>query len=145
MSTCPTAPLSLLAHSLFTPFQLLCQLVYLAHSHFLTLLGTVGATGPGTNYRGFVDALRIIAREEGLCGLYRGLAPSLLLISHGSINFMVYEELKLAVKHWRASNGDDGRPGAQDYVLAGLGAKIAASLVTYPLQVGVWVKRVALL
>ena len=101
----------------------------------MPLAAGAAAAASSTHYRGFLDALRTIAREEGLLGFYRGLAPSLLLISHGSINLMVYEELKLAVKEWRASNGHNGGPLAQDYVVAGLGAKIAAQLVTYPLQV----------
>jgi Mitochondrial carrier protein len=31
-------------------------------------------------YRGMVDAVKQIAREEGLAGFYRGLGPSLLLV-----------------------------------------------------------------
>ena len=34
-------------------------------------------------YRGFVDALVQIARTEGVGGLYKGLSPSLFLVSHG--------------------------------------------------------------
>ena len=32
-------------------------------------------------YRGFTHAVRQIAREEGFAGFYRGLLPSLLLVS----------------------------------------------------------------
>jgi solute carrier family 25 folate transporter 32 len=47
-------------------------------------------------YRGMLDALARIGREEGLRGYYKGLAPSLLLqTTHGAVQFAVYEELKV--------------------------------------------------
>lgn len=51
-------------------------------------------------YSGTVDAVMHIAREEGLSGFYRGLGPSLLLVSHGAIQFMVYEELRSLSANW---------------------------------------------
>ena len=35
-------------------------------------------------YRGFVHAVKQIAKEEGVRGFYKGLLPSLLLVSHAS-------------------------------------------------------------
>jgi solute carrier family 25 folate transporter 32 len=37
------------------------------------------------DYRGVADAVARIVREEGALSLYRGLGPSLLLVSHGSL------------------------------------------------------------
>lgn len=51
-------------------------------------------------YKGTADAVMNIAREEGLAGFYRGLGPSLLLVSHGAIQFMVYEELRSLSANW---------------------------------------------
>ena len=45
-------------------------------------------------YKGLIDCLYSIARNEGVSGLYKGLTPSLLLVSHGAIQFTCYENLK---------------------------------------------------
>jgi solute carrier family 25 folate transporter 32 len=45
-------------------------------------------------YRGFVDALGQIARNEGIAGLYKGLGPSVFLVSHGALQFAAYERLR---------------------------------------------------
>jgi len=37
----------------------------------------------GKQYRGFLDAMWKIGREEGLRGYYKGLGPSLVLVSGG--------------------------------------------------------------
>ena len=52
---------------------------------------------PGTTiYKGFVDALFKIRRDEGFKGLYKGFVPGIWGVSHGAIQFMAYEELKNA-------------------------------------------------
>ncbi|PSC71946.1 metal ABC transporter permease [Micractinium conductrix] len=116
-------------------------------------------------YRGFVHAFVQIARCEGLRGLYKGLLPSLLLVSHGAIQFAVYEELKVAAQHLPLSRftrsldgllggGSSGGAGASAGTGGGSGgghaprelspaeitacgalSKLAASVATYPSQV----------
>jgi len=94
-------------------------------------------------------------REEGLLSLYRGLGPSMLLVSHGSIQFLTYEHAKqwlLAGQIPHAAleesarvqrrfsdglgGGGGGREGPQlgasDLLVASTIAKVAAILGTYP-------------
>jgi len=59
-----------------------------------TPVSKTGALPCGSLYKGFTDCFIQIAKTEGLRGLYKGLLPSLLLVSHGAIQFAVYEELK---------------------------------------------------
>lgn len=51
-------------------------------------------------YNGMLDAGRTIVREEGFWALYKGAGPALLLVSHGGVQFVVYEFLK---KHFHVS------------------------------------------
>jgi hypothetical protein len=53
------------------------------------------AQTPGQErYQGMVHALRTLLREEGIRGAYQGLLPGLFGVSHGAVQFMVYEGLK---------------------------------------------------
>ncbi|KAJ9105592.1 hypothetical protein QFC19_003574 [Naganishia cerealis] len=46
-------------------------------------------------YKHTLDACRTIYREEGLGAFYKGLAPSLLGVTHVAVQFPLYEQLKL--------------------------------------------------
>ncbi len=50
--------------------------------------------GQAGNYHGLIDAFSKISRNEGIRGLYRGLIPGLVGVSHGAVQFMFYEEFK---------------------------------------------------
>jgi solute carrier family 25 folate transporter 32 len=91
-------------------------------------------------YLGFSDACKRILREEGLRGLYKGLGPGLLLVSHGALQFMAYEEgRKFLISHRvRAATGHpDGEQlvTSQDFALLGASSKLFAVMATYPYQV----------
>lgn len=79
-------------------------------------------------YRGFMDGLMRIGREEGMRGLYKGLMPSLLLVSHGAVQFTLYEKIKESLI-------GDGEVRVRDALVASTGSKLVASVGTYPLQV----------
>lgn len=92
----------------------------------LQLQGRVSGEG---GYDGFVDGLVRIMREEGVRGLYRGLGPSMVLVSHGAVQFTMYEGLK------RRLGGEDGNVGVGQALVASTGSKLVASVGTYPMQV----------
>ena len=57
-------------------------------------------------YRGMVDAVQTIVREEGVLALYRGSGPALLLTTHGGVQFVVYEFLRKHFHYNRAKRVD---------------------------------------
>uniref|UniRef100_A0A9I9CD09 Folate transporter 1, chloroplastic n=1 Tax=Cucumis melo TaxID=3656 RepID=A0A9I9CD09_CUCME len=92
-------------------------------------------------YSGLYDAFRTILREEGFAALYKGIVPGLMLqVSHGAIQFTVYEELRKIIANSRSkgtrvdaqSSGELLNSG--DYAVLGGTSKIAAMLLTYPFQ-----------
>lgn len=85
-------------------------------------------------YTGISDALRRIIREEGVTSLYRGIAPALMLVSNGAVQFTAYEELKkLCITH--LANGDEKQLGPHHFLAMGAAAKVCASTLTFPLSV----------
>ena len=87
---------------------------------------------PGA-YTSISDGVQQIFFREGTTGFYRGLIPSLVGVSHGALQFMAYEELKI---YRRSSAAYASRDlNALDFVaLSGL-AKVFAGSITYPYQV----------
>ncbi|XP_054824089.1 folate transporter 1, chloroplastic isoform X1 [Prosopis cineraria] len=93
-------------------------------------------------YNGIYDAFKTILKEEGLRALYRGLVPSLFLqVSHGAMQFMVYEEFRKMVIDLKSSESEmrhqnpDMLLNSMDYAVLGATSKVAATLISYPFQV----------
>ncbi len=96
-------------------------------------------------YPGMVAGARRVLREEGVRGFYRGLAAGLLGVSHGAVQFGVYDPLvgwlrrRRAAERGPAGAGTDGRPAAllsnTDTLLVASVAKLVAGAATYPYQV----------
>ena len=78
-----------------------------------------------------IDAFTTVWKEEGIRGLYRGLLPSFFGVSHGAVQFVVYEELNKVVRTFSKKDS------VEFYQSLGTGAlsKICATLSTYPYQV----------
>lgn len=91
-------------------------------------------------YKGIVDAVRTIVREEGFWALYKGTVPALALTSHGGVQFVAYEFLKKRF-HVVRPKRDDSKSVLErlelsiGFLTMGAVSKIIASTVTYPLQV----------
>ena len=85
-------------------------------------------------YKGFLDALITIPKEEGMWGLYKGIIPALLLTSHGAIQFTVYEYLKKFSIQFRDPHDPQQQPAIVSMIIGGI-SKIIAATVTYPYQV----------
>lgn len=101
-------------------------------------------------YTGLINGLVTIAREEGVIGLYRGLAPSLWLVSHGALQFTLYEMIKSELDQNRHQKNESSKSSlvraqfdsqrgkaasVSDALVASTASKIVASVSTYPLQV----------
>lgn len=108
-------------------------------------------------YRGLWDAVRRIHAEEGFAGFYRGLLPSLILVSNPAIQFVVYEQcirimskraaaaaaLATAAQGVAVAGGAAAASAAPavvhlsslQYFMLGAFAKAVATVATYPYQV----------
>ncbi|XP_037946100.1 mitochondrial folate transporter/carrier [Teleopsis dalmanni] len=85
-------------------------------------------------YRGMVHGLSHIYREEGVRGLYRGFVPGMFGVSHGALQFMVYEELKNNYNEYRKLPIDT-KLATSDYLAFAAISKLIAAATTYPYQV----------
>ena len=97
-----------------------------------TRMLSTSSTHPGA-YTSILDGTRQIFRSEGLRGFYRGLLPSLFGVSHGALQFMAYEQLKIYKVKGRSEEQRD--LGAVDYLLLSGLAKVFAGGIAYPYQV----------
>lgn len=97
-----------------------------------TRMLSTSSSHPGA-YSSVIDGTQQIYKSEGIRGFYRGLLPSLFGVSHGALQFMAYEQLKI----YRASSKPDGQRNlnAVDFLLLSGLAKIFAGSATYPYQV----------
>lgn len=87
-------------------------------------------TSETKKYKGIIDGLQRISREEGLVSLWSGTGPSLFLAGNPAIQFMVYE----AIKKFLMEDNKKSLRGRQYFALGAV-AKTVSTVVTYPLQV----------
>ncbi|KAH8431228.1 putative mitochondrial folate carrier protein Flx1 [Aspergillus melleus] len=96
-------------------------------------------------YASFTSGAAQIYRSEGIGGFYRGLIPALFGVSHGALQFMAYEQLKLyratmSPPTGSTAGGDATASRRRElgnldlFVISSL-SKICAGCVTYPYQV----------
>ncbi|XAR65902.1 hypothetical protein NMG60_11011898 [Bertholletia excelsa] len=81
-------------------------------------------------------AIQEVYDEAGLWGFWKGVLPSLIMVSNPSIQFMLYETMLKKLKQRRAMyNKRDNSITALEIFLLGAVAKLGATVVTYPLLV----------
>ncbi|XP_067830722.1 peroxisomal membrane protein PMP34 isoform X2 [Heptranchias perlo] len=81
-----------------------------------------------TDYKGILDAVTQIVRNEGAPALWSSTFPSLLLVFNPAIQFMFYEGLKRQLMRGRTELF------SLEVFIIGAIAKAIATTVTYPLQ-----------
>lgn len=119
-----------LAATLTNPLWVVKTRLQLQRRERASAPGSARSPAAGPQYRGLYDGLRRVAAEEGVRGLYAGLGPSLLLVSHGMFQFAAYESLRA-----QATSQGALPLSAPSAALCGAASKLLASLLTYPVQV----------
>lgn len=85
---------------------------------------------------GVLETVKDLYNEAGVLGLWKGVLPTLIMVSNPSIQFMIYESLlkRLTAKRPVSEQGLK-RISAAEVFLLGAVAKLGATVVTYPLLV----------
>ncbi|XP_051164565.1 mitochondrial folate transporter/carrier [Leptopilina boulardi] len=85
-------------------------------------------------YSGIIDAVRKIFKTEGFKGFYKGLVPGMFGVTHGCIQFVIYEESKLRYNIYKGMPLDTKLGYVSNVIFAAL-SKFVAAICTYPYQV----------
>ncbi|XP_078427413.1 mitochondrial substrate carrier family protein [Wolffia australiana] len=83
---------------------------------------------------GTSQTVREIYDEAGIFGFWKGVLPTLIMVSNPSIQFMLYEGLLKKLRARRAAKGSSSVT-ALEFFLLGAIAKLGATVSTYPLLV----------
>ncbi|XP_023558111.1 mitochondrial folate transporter/carrier, partial [Octodon degus] len=85
-------------------------------------------------YKGMFNTLVKIYKCEGVRGLYKGFVPGLFGTSHGALQFMAYELLKLKYNQ-HLERLPEAQLSTAEYISVAALSKIFAVAATYPYQV----------
>lgn len=86
------------------------------------------------NYNGMVDCFVKIYKADGVKGYYKGILPGIFGVSHGAVQFMVYEEMKKDYCQYY-SQPLTTKLGTLEYLTFAAISKLIAAATTYPYQV----------
>lgn len=90
----------------------------------------------GAQYRGMLDCMRELVRNEGVRSLYKGFLPGTIGTAHGALQFMLYNLFK--ERRFRSLGlppDPDEILGTFDCLIFSAVSKIIATTVTFPYQV----------
>ncbi len=99
--------------------------------------------GTGRQYKNALDCTMQTIRTEGIRGLYRGLTASYLGVTESTLQWMLYEQMKMSLLRREERIAASGKPPSTwDQTVALTGkvtaagtAKFIAALLTYPHEV----------
>lgn len=83
-------------------------------------------------YASSLDCFKKLVATDGYRGLYKGISASYLGALEGTIQWLIYERLKLAIQ---PTAPEERAPSWVSYLLIGGLAKFSAALATYPHEV----------
>jgi len=109
----------------------------------LQLDKSVAERGGGRQYRNAWDCVVQTVRNEGVRGLYRGLSASYLGVTESTLQWVLYEQMKMYLARREAHLSQSKRePTTWDKTIDWIGkpvaagsAKFVAAIVTYPHEV----------
>lgn len=85
-------------------------------------------------YRNFRDGIYKLTKYEGLSGMYKGLIPGLVGVSHGVVQFVTYDEMKKCYCNYY-NIPISSKLGTLHYLVMASFSKVVAVTITYPYQV----------
>ncbi|KAI9701704.1 MAG: hypothetical protein M1820_006332 [Bogoriella megaspora] len=135
---CAAATSGIITGTVTNPIWLVKTRLQLDRSHV-----KLANTPQVRQYRNALDCTLQIVRKEGIKGLYRGLSASYLGITESTLQWVLYERMKLALRNREERVALSGQaPTNWDDTLAWTGklgaagaAKFFAAIVTYPHEV----------
>ncbi|OIW16178.1 hypothetical protein TanjilG_18893 [Lupinus angustifolius] len=85
---------------------------------------------------GTSNVVQEVYQEAGVLGFWKGVLPTLIMVSNPSIQFMLYETIlgKLKKRRAQSKTGSNGVTAVEIFLLGAV-AKLGATVVTYPLLV----------
>lgn len=83
---------------------------------------------------GTFNAIQEVYDEAGVTGFWKGVIPTLIMVSNPSMQFMLYETMLTKLKKKRESKGSNSVTALEVFLLGAV-AKLGATVTTYPLLV----------
>ncbi|KAL0740143.1 hypothetical protein Bca4012_081656 [Brassica carinata] len=83
---------------------------------------------------GTFNTIRDVYDESGVTGFWKGVIPTLIMVSNPSMQFMLYETMLAKLKKKRALKGSNNVTAWETFLLGAV-AKLGATVTTYPLLV----------